>query len=142
MSLRVVMDTDVMVAAFTSATGASRILVTAVLDRRCTLLLSTALLLEYEAVLLRPATLRRAGIAATEVLEVLDELAGICRPVGFDFRWRPQARDPDDDVVLETAVNGGADVIATFNTRDMAAGAARFGVPAERPALVLRRLAP
>jgi hypothetical protein len=43
-------------------------------------------------------------------------------------------------MVLETAINGGADLIATFNVGDMRAGAARFGVAAVPPATVLRRL--
>ena len=30
----------------------------------------------------------------------------LIEPVRFDFLWRPQLRDPDDEVVLETAVNG------------------------------------
>ncbi len=42
--------------------------------------------------------------------------------------------------MLETAVNGGADVIATFNLADLRDGAARFGIPVERPADVLRRM--
>src|SRR5579859_1514950 len=49
-------------------------------------------------------------------------------------------RDPDDDLVLETAINGSADVIATFNLRDMTAGAAAFGIQVERPTMVLRRI--
>jgi hypothetical protein len=64
----------------------------------------------------------------------------LCVPVGFDYQWRPAARDPDDDFVIETAVNGLADVIVTFNVRDIAAGAAQFGIEAERPAAVLRRI--
>jgi hypothetical protein len=97
-------------------------------------------MLEYEAVLTRPNVLKLIGIGAEEVLAVLDELAGLCVPVAFDFRWRPTAADADDDVVLETAINGNADVIASFNVRDMAAGAARFGIAVERPASVLRRI--
>jgi hypothetical protein len=62
------------------------------------------------------------------------------RAVAFDYRWRPVARDADDDLVLETAVNGNADAIASFNVGDMAAGAARFGIAVERPASVLRRI--
>ncbi len=58
----------------------------------------------------------------------------------MDYRWRPVAADPDDDMVLETAINGGADLIATFNVDDMRTGAARFGMAAVRPAAVLRRL--
>ena len=138
--LRVVIDTDVMVAAFESATGASRRLVSDVLDDRVTLLLSTSLMLEYEDVLTRPETLARSNLTAGEVLEVLDELARLCTPVGFDYRWRPAARDADDDLVLETAINGLADVIATFNAKDMAAGAKMFGILVERPVVVIRRI--
>lgn len=138
--LRVVLDTDVMVAAFDSPTGASRRLVMAILDEKALLLLSTSLLMEYEAVLTRPAVLRMIGIDAADVLVALDELAGLCVPVAFDYRWRPVARDANDDLVLETAINGNADVIATFNVEDMSVGAARFGIPIERPASALRRI--
>ncbi len=140
MVLRIVCDTDVMLAALVSAAGASRRLLLAVLDQRARLLLSTPLLLEYEAVLTRPRVLAMAEVTAVEVIAVLDELAALAVPVAFDYRWRPQARDPDDDMVIETAVNGAADVIASFNVTDMAAGAGRFGVLVERPALVLRRI--
>lgn len=129
-----------MVAAVGSATGASRQLVIDVLDGRITMLLSASLMIEYEAVLSRPETLARSGITVEEVIEVLDELALRCTPVAFDYRWRPAAKDPDDDVVLETAVNGSADVIATFNVKDMAEAGAAFGIAVERPALVLRRI--
>ena len=140
MALRVVLDTDVVVAGFASAAGASRRLLLAALDGKARILLSTPLLLEYEAVLTRPAVLAMGGVSVEEVLAVLDELAGACAPVAFDYRIRPGARDPDDDLVLETAVNGGADAIATFNVADMRDGAARFGIPAERPGAVLRRI--
>ena len=62
--------------------------------------------------------------------------------MALDYRWRPAGADPDDDMVMETAVNGAADVIATFNIDDMRVGAARFGIAAERPSAVLRRLRP
>ncbi len=140
MAPRVVLDTDVAVAGVASAAGASRRLLLAALDGEVRLLLSTPLLLEYEAVLTRPGVLAMAGVSAEEVLAVLDELAGLCVPVAFDYRWRPQARDPDDDLVLETAVNGGAEVIATFNVADMQAGARRFGIAVERPGAVVRRI--
>jgi hypothetical protein len=71
---------------------------------------------------------------------VLDEFAGLCVPVALDYRWRPVAADPDDDMVIETAINGGADMIATFNIGDMRAGAERFGIAVEGPATVLWRL--
>jgi putative PIN family toxin of toxin-antitoxin system len=140
MPLRVVLDTDVVVAAFASAAGASRRLLLAALNEEVRILLSTALLLEYEAVLTRVSVLEMAGVSAEEVVAVLDELAGVCAPVSFDYRIRPGARDPDDHLVLETAVNGGADAIATFNLADLREGASRYGIPAERPGEVLRRM--
>ncbi len=138
--MRVVLDTDVLVAAFASGVGASRRLLLAALDGDFLLLLSTPLLVEYEAVLTRPAVLAMANLHAEEVLEVLDELSGLCIPVAFDYRWRPQARDPDDDLVLETAINGAADVIASFNVTDMQAGGRRFGIVVEQPGALVKRI--
>jgi putative PIN family toxin of toxin-antitoxin system len=138
--LRLVLDTDVLVAALDSPTGASRALLTAVADGHARLLLSTTLLLEYEAVLMRPAIRAMTGLAADEVLQVLDDLTDLATRVYFDFRWRPTADDPGDDHVVETAINGQADAIATFNVADMRRGAARFGIDVERPGVLLRRL--
>ena len=138
--MRIVIDTNVMVAAFESATGASRVLVSEILKGRVTLLLSTSLMLEYEDVLTRPETLARSNLTVADVLDVLNEFARLCVPVGFDYRWRPGAVDPDDDLVLETAINGSADVIATFNIKEMVAAAERFGIRVERPVPVIRRI--
>ena len=140
--IRIVLDTDVMFAAFHSATGASRALLLEILDGKARLLLSTTLMIEYEAVLTRPETLAKFGIGAADLFAVLDELAAVCTPVAFDYRWRPGAADPDDDLILETAINGDADVIASFNLADLMDRAAPFGIPVERPNDVLRRLRP
>jgi predicted nucleic acid-binding protein len=43
----------------------------------------------------------------------LDALSAVIEPVVFRFLWRPQLKDPADEMVLETAVNGQADRIAT-----------------------------
>jgi putative PIN family toxin of toxin-antitoxin system len=138
--IRIVLDTDVLVAAFDSPTGASRQLLIEILDGNVSLLMSTTLLLEYEAVLTRPPVLSMIGLDGPAVITVLDELAGLCMPVAMDYRWRPIAADPDDDMVVETAINGRADLIATFNISDMRAGAEQFGMAAVHPATVLRRL--
>ena len=138
--IRIVLDTDVLVAAFDSPTGASRQLLIEILDGNVSLLMSTPLLLEYEAVLTRPAVLSMIGLDGPAVITVLDELAGLCVPVAMDYRWRPVAADPDDDMVVETAINGQADLIVTFNIGDMRAAAVQFGMAAVRPATVLRRL--
>src|SRR6266545_4877868 len=130
---KIVIDTDVMVAAFDSPTGASRQLILDILDGRGLIVVSPTLMLEYEAVLTRPKVLNMIGIEVSEVLMVLDELAKHCVPVSFDYRWRPAAADADDDLVLETAINGCAHVIATFNLKHMKSAGAAFGIAVERP---------
>ena len=140
--LRLVLDTDVVFAAFHSPAGASRRLLLEILDGKALLLLSATLMVEYEAVLTRPGNLKKFGIGVADVLSVLDEIAGLCVPVTFDYRWRPGAADPDDDLVLETAINGAASAIASFNLADMRAGAAPFGITVERPVDILRRIEP
>ncbi|MBZ9967015.1 PIN domain-containing protein [Mesorhizobium sp. BR1-1-2] len=43
-------------------------------------------------------------------------MAAVSEPVRLLFLWRPAVRDPDDDTVLEAAVNGRANAIVTFNS--------------------------
>lgn len=137
---RLLLDTSVLHAGFVSNAGASRQLLVAALTGRVAAIASTALMLEYEDVLLRPETLDRAGVSAQDALAFLDGFCAVCRPVAVRVRWRPQSPDGDDDLVIDAAVNGLADAIATFNLRDLRAPAARFGIPAEPPADTLRRI--
>jgi predicted nucleic acid-binding protein len=75
-----------------------------------------------------------------EISEVLDALAAVAERVVLRFLWRPQLKDPDDEMVLETAVNGRAGRIATFNTRHLAAAARTFGIRAEPPGSIWREI--
>jgi predicted nucleic acid-binding protein len=101
---------------------------------------SVALFLEYEMVLLREEHREAAGMAINDVYLVLDELAAILRPVVPYFQWRLMLSDPDDERVLEAAINGRANVLVTFNLRDYLPAAHRFNVAVLRPAELLRRL--
>ena len=140
MPVRVLLDTSVLRAGFVSDSGASRQLLIAALTGRIAVIASTALMLEYEDVLLRPETLEKAGVSALDALAFLDGFCSVCRPVAVRVRWRPQSTDAGDDLVIDAAVNGLADVIATFNLRDLRAPAARFGIVTEPPADTLRRI--
>ncbi len=131
--MRLVLDTDTMVAAIRSGQGASRRLLVAALETRFALLVSVPLMIEYEAVMGRSEHLRAAGLRADEVEELLDAIASVAVPVRLAYLWRPAARDPADDMVLETAVNGQADAIVTFNLRDLKKAAMRFGIEALSP---------
>jgi len=135
-----VLDTDVLVAAFRSDAGASRQVLEAALSRRFELLLSVPLMFEYEAVLNRPEHLAAAGASSQDVGDVLDGLAAVGRQVRLAFRWRPALTDPNDDMVLETAINGQARAIITFNKRDYLPFAPEFGCLVLRPGELLRIL--
>ena len=135
-----VLDTDVIVAALRSDQGASRQLLLAALDAEFELLLSVPLILEYEAVLTRPQHLHASGLNSLEVGRLLDDLTAIARQVRLAFRWRPRLVDPDDDMVLETAINGSAAAIVTFNQRDFAVGTQSFDCDVIVPATELRKI--
>jgi putative PIN family toxin of toxin-antitoxin system len=126
--VRWALDTATVVAAIRSNLGASNRLLTAALERKFTLLVSTPMLIEYEAVMTRTEHLTASGLTAADVGVILDALAAVAEPVRLAFLWRPAVRDPDDDMVLETAANGRADAIVTFNKRDFVTVAERFGV--------------
>ena len=138
--MRWVLDTDVMVAAIRSDVGASRRLLVAALQRRVGLLVSVPLVIEYEAVLTRPEHLQASGLTAADVNAVLDAVVAIAEPVRLAFLWRPALRDPDDDMVLEAAVNGAADAVVTFNRRDFVRGAKAFGLAVLTPGDALGRM--
>jgi putative PIN family toxin of toxin-antitoxin system len=135
-----VLDTDVLVAAFRSDAGASRQVLDAARAHRFELLLSVPLMLEYESVLTRPEHLAASGASREDVSAVLDELALVGKRVELMIRTRPMLPDPNDEMVLETASNGRADAIVTFNERDFRPVAARFRCSVVRPGEIVRRL--
>lgn len=135
-----VLDTDVMVAALRSGRGASRQLLLAALNRQFQLLVSVPLIIEYEAVLTRTEHLVASGLSSVEVGRVLDDVAAVAKAVRLAFRWRPQLPDPDDDMVLETAVNGSAHAIVTFNQRDFFPVAKKFECNVILPAMALEEM--
>lgn len=139
-AVRVVLDTDVLVAAIRSDAGASRRLVVDALDNGCPLLVSVPLMIEYEAVLTRPEHLRVSGLSVADAQALLDAVAMVADPVKLSFLWRPILSDPQDDMVMETAVNGRADWLITFNQRHFARAAETFAQRVLRPADALRRL--
>ncbi len=64
---------------------------------------------------------------------ILDGIVSVAERVSFRFLWRPQLKDPSDEMVLETPVNGSADYLATFNRRHLQEAAALFGIAAVVP---------
>lgn len=113
----IVLDTNVLVSALRSRRGASFQLLRMLLDSRFVVVLSVPLLMEYESVLLREGMV---PLNAAQVNDVLDMICATAQFQDIHFLWRPQLRDPKDEMVLETAVNADADYLVTHNIRDFA----------------------
>ncbi len=137
---RAVLDTNVLVAAARSRLGASFALLQALRSRRFVALVSVPLMLEYEAVLLRPEQMAAGARSAESVGRFLDAFCLLATPVHLHYLWRPQTRDPADEMVLETALNGGAQTLVTLNERDFAAAAANFKLTLQKPGEFLHSL--
>lgn len=137
--LRVVLDTNVLVAASRSRLGASFALLQALRNGRYKALVSVPLMLEYEAVLKRPEQLAASGRDAAMTDAFLDALCLYVELVHLHYLWRPQLCDPADEMVLETALNGRADALVTSNVGDFAA-AGRFRLKVATPGAFLQQL--
>jgi putative PIN family toxin of toxin-antitoxin system len=137
MSMRLVLDTNVLVAGLWSREGASFRLLDLVRAGRVEPALSVPLVLEYEMVLRRHAP--ELGLTPGEVETFVDWLCAVGHHQQIHFLWRPTLRDPRDELVLELAVAASCRMLVTFNTKDFG-GAERLGVESVFPGEALRRL--
>ena len=138
--MRLTCDTDVIVAALRSRTGASNALLHTLREGQFEAVASVPMLCGYEAVLMRPEQCQATGMSVQEVGFFLDGLVALLLPVVPYFLWRPLVRDPDDEMVLDAAVKGRADTIVTCNVQDFLPEARRFQLELLTPRKALRRL--
>jgi len=138
--VRLVLDTDVVVAAMRSPRGASAAILRAARKGRANLLLSVALALEYEAVCHQAEHRLASGLSDWEIDVFVTAIVAMAEPVKTHFLWRPQLRDAGDEMVLEAAVNGRADALVTFNVRDFGTAPSHFGIEVLLPREAIRRV--
>jgi len=139
---RVVIDTSVVVAALRSRLGAGNAVLRLVANRLLVPLATPPLFLEYEDVLKRPEHRLVHGLTPDEIDGFLAELAALIEPVEVHFQWRPQSGDPNDEMVLEAAINGRAEALVTYNVADFAVAWERFGIRVLSPPELLRKVRP
>ena len=133
--VRVVLDTNILVAALRSRRGPSYRLLSLVGSGLFEVTVSVALVLEYEDVLSRATTMPTWAID-----RILRFLCAAAHQQKIFFRWRPHLRDPGDNMVLELAVASRSRFIVTYNHRDFQ-GAQQFGVAPISPESFLNRVA-
>lgn len=106
-------------------------------DQRFTVHMSAPLYLEYEDTAKR---LVSEGMITTDAVDaVLDYVCVIADLHLIHFSWRPYLPDPNDDMVLEIAINAQCDFILTFNKKHFQ-NIARFGLEALTPREFLAKL--
>jgi predicted nucleic acid-binding protein len=135
--LRVVLDTNVLVAAVRSRRGASFELIARLGAGAFEVAVSVSLVLEYESALLRH--LPASPLDEKDVRVLIDYICDIAIRQEIFFLWRPYLRDPGDDLVLELAAAAGCDAIVTHNVRDFR-GAEKLGMRIVTPGQFLQEL--
>ena len=129
--LRVVVDTNVLVAAARSRQGASFAIVNSIPSSTFRICLSVGLYAEWQEVLTRPEHLP-PGQTAADALSFVRYLANQAHLQEIHFLWRPYLADADDDMVLELALAAGCRHIITHNAKDFH-GTLQLGIAAVSP---------
>lgn len=139
-------DTNVWVSALINPAGAPASVVEAWRRSRLRLVTSPPLVAEVFDVLGRIRIRRRSGLAPDDVatvLRVMVAASDVVLPVG-ELRV---CRDPDDDILIETAVIGQADLLVTRDDdlkddREVVAFLQRAGVEVVSVSNLLERMSP
>lgn len=139
---RVVIDTNVLVAAVNSAQGGSRIVLRQCLEGHSRPLVGEKLFCEYEGVFHRDSLFVRCPLSRGERNELLDAFLSVCDWTPVFFLWRPNLPDEGDNHLVELAVAGGATSLVTHNVRDFRRSDLHFPqIRIETPAEFLKRTA-
>jgi putative PIN family toxin of toxin-antitoxin system len=112
----VVLDTNVVISALKSASGASFQLIRFIRLGLLRPALSAPLMFEYEEVASRPGLLPH--LSSSDINGFLDWFASVSNLHKIHFLWRPLLKDPKDDMVLEVAASAGAEYVVTYNISD------------------------
>ena len=101
------------------------------------MLASVPLFFEYEAKCTDPEHWAAANLTQEQAMIFVNGLTTLIKPVKTHFLWRPTLRDPNDEMVLEVAANGGAEAIVTFNRQDFGAVPKNFNIKVIRPSTAI-----
>ncbi|MCC6300673.1 MAG: putative toxin-antitoxin system toxin component, PIN family [Anaerolineales bacterium] len=134
---QIVVDTNVFVTALRSQFGASYKLFSLIDQESFQLNFSVPLALEYEAVAKRQ--IGKIKLSEREIDDILDYVISKANRWKIYFLWRPQLKDPSDDMALEVAVTANCDTIITYNVEDFK-GIDKFGIEVMTPQEFLERI--
>ncbi len=126
MTLKAVIDTNVLIGALLRREGQNRRALRLGLERRLTPVVGQALFLEYEDVLAREQLFRHSPLTSIERRRLFEAFLSVCGWVQVYYLWRPNLRDEADNHIMELAVASNANRIVTNNISDFAGSQLRF----------------
>ncbi|MGZ8946164.1 MAG: putative toxin-antitoxin system toxin component, PIN family [Methylococcaceae bacterium] len=141
MTIRVVVDTNVLVAGLISGKGPNREILRLCLKGDLQPFVGNALYLEYQDLLNRENIQALCQQTSVSLMEFLDGFAQVCKAVDARYLWRPNLRDEADNHLVELAIAAQAAYIVTNNIADFArAELKHLGYEVITPAQLLRLL--
>ncbi len=134
---QIVIDTNVFVTALRSQYGASYKLLSLIKSTKFQTNLSVPLVVEYEASAKK--MIGETALSEKDVDDILDFVISKSNHWQIHYLWRPQLKDPGDDMVLELAVTANCEYIVTYNLKDFK-GIEKFGVKPITPKEFLKKI--
>jgi putative PIN family toxin of toxin-antitoxin system len=131
------MDTNVLLSAFRSRLGASFEIFRRLRLGEWTAVVSNHLLYEYEEILKRDAS--KLNLSLQDVDELLNAICARAEQFLLSNEWQPILPDPDDEPLVQLAIESNAMRIITHNVRDLKPGE-RLGIELLNPRHFLAKL--
>jgi len=118
----ITIDTNVLLAALLSRSGASHRILRLIVEERVKIALSTPLILEYDEVLKRNHILAELKMTSDQVEDVIDLLVMLANKHRIYYRLRPNLLDENDNMLVECAFVSGSQYLITSNIKDFTLG--------------------
>lgn len=122
MTIKIVLDTNIMVAALQNEGSVARAILRLCLNGQIQPLIGAALFAEYEDVLNRKLLFQGSKLNKQERDMVLNGFLSVCKWSEVFYAWRPNLPDEADNHLIELAIAGQADFIVTRNLKDLTRG--------------------
>lgn len=129
-----------LITALRSSKGAAAEVLCLVLLEKVVILMDYKIASEYRDVALRPEHLAASRRSVEAVLSLISSLGGLAEPVHVVSKPRPLSSDPNDDMILDVAINGRAGAIVTQDAKHFTTAARRYGIKVLSPAELLEAL--
>ncbi len=114
---QLVIDTNVILSGLRSNKGASYKLLTLLNDPRFELNISATLIFEYEQILKREK--ESINLSLEDIDNVINGICAISNHQKLFYLWRPLALDPNDDFLIDLAIESQANFIISYNRKDL-----------------------